>query len=1152
MNPTEILQTDKLAREIALDSTQSFIVQAPAGSGKTGLLIQRFLTLLGSVEVPEEVLAITFTRKAAGEMRERVLSALSKAGIEPEPENEHDRRTWLLAKSVLRRDDEKNWHIQENPLRLRMQTIDSLCSSLTRQMPVLSNFGAQPGVTEDPSALYIEAARGTLALLESGNSWSESVRRLLTYLDNNLQTVEGLLAAMLARRDQWLRHIAVHSDERIQRESLETALETVVCEALDKLHAAITDEVGSELVEVLRYAAGNLNEAEASSSSEVLHSLDCTELPGNTPDDLPAWRGVVQLLLTNEGSWRKRLDASIGMLPPSKVTDKTEKARRQLMKDRLDVLIARMAESEFLQDQLDGLRTLPPVKYEESQWQVMEALFEMLPLAVAQLRLAFLAQGQVDFTEVSQSAIRALGEEDNPTDLALALDYRIRHLLVDEFQDTSLSQYALLSKLTAGWEEGDGRTMFVVGDPMQSIYRFREAEVGLYLRARHEGIGTIYLKPVTLSVNFRSQQGIVEWVNNTFAAVFPQREDIASGAVSYSESIAHKHDLGVPAVVVHPFFNKDHISEAIKVVELVKAAKVSDSAAKVAILVRNRSHLVEIIPALKEAGLRFRAIEIEQLGTLPIIQDLLSLTRALSHPADRLAWLAVLRAPWCGLTLADLHVLAGEDHRSTLWDLMQQEAVFTRMSQDGQQRLSRIRSVMFDAISQRQRLPLRRWIEGVWLALGGPAAVKDETALEDANVFFDVLEKFNTGGNLADFSGLADRVAKLFALPDVQADDTVQIMTIHKSKGLEFETVILPGLGRTPRTSESQLLIWAERPTEHGQSDLLLAPIKATGSNDTITSVYTYLQLLNKRRGKNEDGRLLYVACTRAKHHLHLLGCATAKLKKEIVEVTVSSNSLLNQLWPVVGSLFTSAASDLAGKLAEEAENEAGLLPIIFSSKIQRLNSGWVLPPPPLAVQWAESEQRAEEALVAQVEVEFEWASETAKFIGIVVHKWLQKIAQEGAQVWNLARVENLRNSFANTLLNLGVPRNELPDAVDKTVQALSLTLSNQRGSWVLDSRHHDSQAEYALTGIYCDELVNIIIDRSFVDDQGVRWIIDYKTSTHEGGDLEGFLDNEQLRYRGQLERYAALISHLDDRPIRLGLYFPVLGGWREWGYEGN
>ncbi len=105
---------------------------------------------------------------------------------------------------------------------------------------------------------------------------------------------------------------------------------------------------------------------------------------------------------------------------------------------------------------------------------------------------------------------------DAPEDLALALGQRIRHILVDEFQDTSYTQFELLEKLTAGWEPGDGRTLFLVGDPMQSIYRFRQADVSLFLKARLEGIGAIRLEPLTLSVNFRSRPEIVEWVNRTF------------------------------------------------------------------------------------------------------------------------------------------------------------------------------------------------------------------------------------------------------------------------------------------------------------------------------------------------------------------------------------------------------------------------------------------------------------------------------------------------------------------------------------------------------------------------------------------------------------------------------------------------------------
>ena len=161
-------------------------------------------------------------------------------------------------------------------------------------------------------------------------------------------------------------------------------------------------------------------------------------------------------------------------------------------------------------------------------------MLELLPRAAAELMLVFAERGQADFTEIAQGAVRALGEPDAPTDLLLSLDVRIKHILVDEFQDTSISQWELLERLTAGWQRGDGRTVFAVGDPMQSIYRFREAEVGLFLRARHQGLGNVALEALQLTTNFRSQAGIVDWVNATFPRVLPPLEDETLGAVPYA------------------------------------------------------------------------------------------------------------------------------------------------------------------------------------------------------------------------------------------------------------------------------------------------------------------------------------------------------------------------------------------------------------------------------------------------------------------------------------------------------------------------------------------------------------------------------------------------------------------------------------------
>src|SRR5262249_21348287 len=138
-----------------------------------------------------------------------------------------------------------------------------------------------------------------------------------------------------------------------------------------------------------------------------------------------------------------------------------------------------------------ALRDSPPATYEPEQWEVLDSILQLLKLAAADLRVHFAERGIADFTAVLQGAVRALGEGDAPTNLLLSLDRKINHILVDEFQDASVSQWDLLERLTAGWEPGDGRTLFVVGDPMQSIYRFREAQVALFLKARREGLPSV-------------------------------------------------------------------------------------------------------------------------------------------------------------------------------------------------------------------------------------------------------------------------------------------------------------------------------------------------------------------------------------------------------------------------------------------------------------------------------------------------------------------------------------------------------------------------------------------------------------------------------------------------------------------------------------
>jgi len=1076
---------DSPARERALDTSTSFIVQAPAGSGKTELLIQRYLKLLAIVDSPEAIVAITFTRKAAGEMRARILEALRKADAHlPSRDRkgavgaDHQQVTQEIAQQVLEHDRLLGWNLLRNPAQMRIETIDALCASITRRMPWLARFGAMPEISEKAGDLHREAARNTLRHVEAGDP---ALSYLLLHLDNDFMAARRLIVNMLEKRDQWLRHTGVNPDFDAVRVELERSLEQLVLGELSHIRAGFDSEIAREIV--------------------LLREMDC--FPAAAIEDLDKWKIVTALLLTGSGTLRKRVDKGMGF-PPT-----------HPLKARCEQLLARMQSEAPLIEALKRFHELPAPRFSDSQWQAMQASVSVLTLAVAELQLVFRESGRVDFPELLIRASQALGKADSPTDLALALGHRIQHLLVDEFQDTSYTQFELLEKLTTGWEPGDGRTLFLVGDPMQSVYRFRQADVSLFLKARMEGIGALRLEPLTLSVNFRSQKEIVEWVNETFTGILPAEDDLESGAVAYSKSTAAN---GTPdeiqrRVDVHAFL--DPLDEAARAVELVKAA----GGAKIAVLVRARAHLVAIVSALKRNKIPFQAVEIDQLSERAVIEDLMALTLALLHPGDRVSWLAILRAPWCGLTLQDLHALAALNQHAAIWDLLRQEN--SPLSDDGQARMARILPVLQNAIAERARRPLREWVEHVWLQLGGPACVADETALEDAAAYFDLLDGLDRGSDLADFSWFREQVDTLFAQPDAKAGDVLQVMTIHKAKGLEFDTVILPGLGSPPRQEEPALLLWLEQ-----EGRLLLAPISASGKD--ADPIYRYLEHIEKRKVDSETARLLYVAATRARSQLHLLGSLRTKEDGSVAEP--ASGSFLKLLWPVVSASFANLRQVLT---KEESAN---------IRTIHRLPLGWTVPAPPPPVTWAPSGVEVLES----PPVAFEWVGDRLRYTGTALHGFLQRIAREGLDVWNPHTVRANRGVYRAVLSNLGVPPSEIEEAAADVERGLLETLRDVKGRWILD-RHSEDECEFPISGLIQGKLYTAMIDRTFVDEDGVRWIIDYKTGEHAGGDLETFLNNEKQRYEEQLGRYARLMFQREDRPIRLALYFPLLSGWREW-----
>lgn len=1131
----ELLRLDEDNRREAIDTTRSFIIEAPAGAGKTELLTQRYLALLLTVNDPEEIIALTFTNKAVAEMRKRIVDSLAKAEAGNRPPEAHKQITFDLSQRVLAHAASKKWDILEHSGRLQITTLDALCGRLVRQMPLLSRFGAQPGIAIDSSQLYQQAVNDTLGLLEQEGAVGETVGRVLAYFDNDHARLGQMLASMLANRDQWLRHTRPGA----LFETAESALNLLISDELEAVATVLPPEIQTQIMPAARYAAASVRLSQTVGELDpkvaavaLLENWDRPLSPSY--EDLPRWRALTVMLLTEKGTVRSLLPGGMGFSEPA------GKAYAKALKDCLAELKDRHAETLLFR-----IRSLPSPLYGEDERQLVEDLYCLLKLASANLWLVFQANRQVDFAQMAQNALEALGQENEPTDLQLQLDYRISHLLVDEFQDTSPTQVELLKKLMAGWQSGDGRTLFLVGDPMQSIYRFRKADVGLFLKVRDKGIGNINLTALSLYRNNRSTKALVEWVNSTFADVFPAEDELKKGAVKFSPAAYTKETDHPTGVHIHPIINcsgkakeEDAESsaariEARKIIELIQKAVNDDSKGTIAVLVRARSHLNELVNELKfhEPKIHYQAVEIEPLAHRQPIQDLLSLTRALFHLADRVNWLSILRAPWCGLTLADLHALAADAPKAPIWLLLQDESRISALSSDGQQRAKQIRSVFADAFGNQGRQRPRRWVEGIWQSIGGPLCLRDEGEYLDVVSFFDVLDQLETRGTL-DLDRLESELEKLFAAPDPLAPSTIQLMTIHKSKGLEFDTVILPGLHHAPRNSDKQLIVWDEILGEDGEEHLLMAPVSLSDTANDYPSKSAFLYQFEQERAGNEMQRLLYVAVTRAKRELHLLG--VAKQDKEDVKAPPKGTCLF-LLWKAVVNAFKEAATSHAPEVEMNAASEMNSP---FQPKLIRLAN----PVCPIPIQKIDPPDKISAKEASCLTDHPADAPALADF-GTLVHRYLEFIAKEGLERWPITRVEQAQPRMYSWFMGRGYSVGQAEELSNEALQHLKCTLASEDGKWILRHRD-DAGCEVVFSHVSGEGAKMNVVDRTFVENN-IRWIVDYKTTRIPADVAPNELLAIAQGYSHQLDRYEALFASA-SLPVKRGIFFTETGRFQQ------
>ena len=1186
--------SDAAERELVLDTRRSVIVEAPAGSGKTGLLVQRYLKLLAEPDVaqPEEVLAITFTNKATAELQQRVLGHLQAAQQNlplPADAKPFDLQTRELALAALQRSAELGWNLLAVPQRLNIRSIDSVCGLIANSLPLLSGSGGDRKPTTQAGTLYRSAARSTLLQLGGSNSaLDRALRTLLEHRNGNLSNCESLLAGMLGARDQWGELIpldAVELDDTtldsVVRPRLERALEQIVCSGLSR---ALEATPPSLLAELTAFAARNAHvPGYNGGTSPIALCANKDEPPAAEAEHLDHWTALIGLVLKpGDGGWRAGFNKNhVGF-----EIDKADVAH-------LKGLIAEYAGNE-LRGALHTVLDLPPARYPDDQWKVAKALFHILRHALIELKLLFAERGECDFTELALAAREVLrgAAESAPEalDLALAAGSHLRHLLVDEMQDTNSGQYELIELLTRSWD-GATQTLFLVGDPKQSIYLFREARVERFLRTMEEGrLGDIVLQPLRLTANFRSQPKLVSCFNRDFRRIFPPPDDPAllggeAVDVPFVAATAARPESPSAGVVWHTsvlgeeeiapeFKHLDNVNLAHRAQEALTIRRIIEQRLelplpagdkepwRIAVLGRNRSHLSAIVTEFKQdrgsGPLPFRAVELDPLRELQEASDAFALTRALLHPADRTAWLAVLHAPWCGLDRADLLALTGDDAESTVAQLVSTRREL--LSGTGQQLLDRIWPILAIASSTLGRDAFSVHVERTWRSLGGDAMLAPER-LANVMKFFRVLREIEAASIVPTVDAIDARLANLYAEP-AAGKIAVELLTIHKAKGLEWDLVLVPGMERGSGGDDKVLLNWLELDgltQSSGTADaaIVLAPIDAAG--EETGKLGRWLTRLRCRRDEAERRRLFYVACTRAKEELHLFAAATRKKDQSLA--TGAAKSLLNACWEAAQPHFAEIPA-----IAVDEENEFDLAaaaeleppppePPPLLPTVQRLPLSF----DPSTRFTAAAVQRLNytpaSALAHRPAFDRPEGSFAVRAFGNVVHRYLQvlsvRLAEDKSPAALLAELRGWSPRLTASLRGEGLPPKLAASETTRALRALTLTLDDPTGCWIL-SPHLAAASERDLS----TRTLSLRVDRTFLagpaplsTGEDCIWIIDFKTTDPGSHSPEAFAAAEREKYSAQLEAYAAIRRTLPDGhlPIHLGLFYPLAPRLLHW-----
>jgi ATP-dependent exoDNAse (exonuclease V) beta subunit len=891
---------DAEKRSRVLDPTGSFHLTAPAGSGKTFLLVARFLRLLGLVEHPGQILALTFTNKAAAEMRERIRGCLERAKEGGSAERPEEAELLDYASQALA----AHKGIEELLIAgeiLQVRTFHSFCYAIATQAPF--EAGITPGSTlmdENEQEFFlretVNEALQQIASRKETDAVRQALMNRLLYLNNSWRSLAAEMQELVKRRSV-LRDFA----EALSRDRATGCIARRVRELAEKELAELRREFHAC---ELGCGWNDFIEQEKNAGAEAVCALP-DRIPGARWEDLPEWTCMAETFLTREGTVRIQFGPKTGFYSG-------------FAKTRWGCAIKNIP-AEFA-EKLHRIRQLPshdaPVADPDTLWDLVVLLHAVLEFYDTARR----SKRALDYSSLELAAMR-LFDAASPSDLQLNLDRQIRHILIDEFQDTNREQWELLQKLCSGWSDGDARTLFVVGDPKQSIYAFRNAEVKLFMEAALgvpiDGGGRVSLEPVELDTNFRSGPQLIDWCNRIFENTVMTQPKLEFDEVPFSpakppanegrgsdvgrlrsEDGALAKGPGVPPPGIgHPASHtgtdiRQLMPDAGYPVELAlfiewpesRSARQREASwlagriaergpsSQTAILLFSRTHLPVYLEALQEKKVPVQVKDGLMLRERPEVFYLWQLTRAIVFPHDDIAWATQLRSPWLNLDFDRIYAISREE--SPLWV----EKIETFAERDEQSGL--LNPALTEAWRHVGHSPLADVVESAWLDLEGARVALSRWGSRGLNCcrrFLQLLREAEQGEPVSTLARLEQLLQKAYEPVDPDtARSNIILSTVHGAKGLEFDAVFVPFMDWNPESQKKDRPppYMLERSPVSGEYLLAPRPDRLMGERDPL---YDRLRKLRSRRQLGEARRLFYVAVTRARHELFMSGLVRKK-----------------------------------------------------------------------------------------------------------------------------------------------------------------------------------------------------------------------------------------------------------------------------------